>query len=351
MKASILNLAPLREQGNYKKAMEDMFDLAEEADRLGYERFWIAEHHNTKNFASSATVILMDETLRRTQHIRVGSGGIMLPNHSPYIVAEQFGTLATLYPDRVDLGLGRAPGTDMKTAKAIRRTNEAVRAFPKEVQEIEGYFEDSNEVQAFPAAGIDVPIVILGSSTDSAHLAAKLGLPYAFASHFAPGMLLEAVKIYRDEFKPSKHLNKPYVIVGINAFVADTYEEAESLRTTQLQSSIDIVTGNPRPLQPPVKNEAAVWDNYAQSRIDAVKIPHFGPVKFDKEKIIGRVKEAAKNMSALSLVGTKEMIMDQIGQLQDQLEFEELMVTGFIYDNEAMKKSYRLFKEAVDQIK
>lgn len=350
MKASILNLAPLRESNNYKKAMDDMFDLAQEADKLGYERFWIAEHHNTKNFASSATVILMDETLRRTKHIRVGSGGIMLPNHSPYIVAEQFGTLATLYPDRVDLGLGRAPGTDMKTVRAIGRTNKAVMDFPKEVEEIQGYFKDTNEVHAFPGANVDVPVIILGSSTDSAHLAAKLGLPYAFASHFAPGMLLEAVKIYREEFQPSDVLTKPYVIVGINAFVADSYEEAESLRTTQLQAAIDIITGNSQPLQPPVKNEAEVWDNYAQSKIDAVKVPHFGPVKFDKEKIIGHVKAAAQNMSSLSLVGTKEMIKDQIGQLQDQLKFEELMATGFIYDNDAMKKSYRLLKEAIDEI-
>lgn len=350
MKASILNLAPLREADNYKKAMDDMFDLAEEADKLGYERFWIAEHHNTKNFASSATVILMDETLRRTKHIRVGSGGIMLPNHSPYIVAEQFGTLATLYPDRVDLGLGRAPGTDMKTAKAIRRTTEKVMAFPKNVQEIQGYFADTNEVQALPAAGVDVPIIILGSSTDSAHFAAKIGLPYAFASHFAPGMLLEAAKIYREEFQPSKALSKPYFIVGINAFVADSYEEAESLKTTQVQAALNIVTSNPMPLQPPVKNEDEVWKRYAKQRLDANKVPHFGPIKFKKDELLGHVKQAAQSMSALSLIGTKAMIKDQIRQLQEQLDFEELMVTGFIYDHEAEKKSYKLFKEAIDEM-
>lgn len=163
-------------------------------------------------------------------------------------------------------------------------------------------------------------------------------------------MLLDAVKIHRKEFKPSKSLRKPYVIVGINAFVADTFEEAESLRTTRLQAAINIVTGKSGALQPPVKNEAEVWKNYTQSKIDAVKAPHFGPVKFDPNQIIGHVKAAAKGMSALSLIGDKEMITDQIGQLQDQLEFEELMATGFIYDNDAMKRSYKLLKEAVDEI-
>ena len=351
MQASILNLAPLREDNNYRKAINDMLDLAEYADKLKYKRFWIAEHHNTKNFASSATVILMDEALKRTNNIRIGSGGIMLPNHSPYIVAEQFGTLAILYPDRVDLGLGRAPGTDMATAKAIRRSNEAVIKFPKEIEEIQGYFEDTNDVQAFPAAGINIPIIILGSSTDSAHLAAKLGLPYAFASHFAPSQIIDALEIYQKEFKPSKTLQKPYTIVGVNAFVADTNNEAKKLMTTQLQASLDIVTNKRRALQPPMKNSDEVWDKYLDSRLEANAIPHFGPVKFKRDQLIGNVKGIVESMNALSLVGDKETVKQQLERLQSQIKFDELMVTGFIYDTEAMRYSYKLLKEIVDNIK
>lgn len=347
MKVSILNLAPLRKDNKYREAIENMIDLAKKAEELGYERYWIAEHHNSKSFASSATQILIDQTLAATKKIRVGSGGVMLPNHSPYIVAEQYGTLATLYPDRVDLGLGRAPGTDMETAQALRRT-ERTADFPNEVEELAGYFEDINEVHAYPAAGVKVPIYILGSSTDSAHLAAKLGLPYAFASHFAPGMLIEAVKIYRNEFKPSKALDKPYVIVGANAYLADSNEEAKRLSTTQTQAFADLVSNNLRPLQPPVDNDEAVWDKVREA--DTANVPNFGPVKFNAEDLIRRKKQVADNMARVTFIGDKETVKKQINYLQEQVQFEELMINSYIYDIKAQYHSFELLKEVIETL-
>ena len=347
MKYSILNLAPLRKEGEYKQAIELMIELAQKAEDWGYERYWIAEHHNAKSMGSSATSLLIDETLSKTKKIRVGSGGIMLPNHSPYIVAEQFGTLATLYPNRVDLGLGRAPGTDMKTAAALRRKN-LDSDFEKDIKELEGYFKDTNEVHAYPAAGANVPLYILGSSTDSAHLAAKLGLPYAFASHFAPGMLVDAVEIYREEFQPSEYLKKPYVIVGINAYVADSNEEAHSLATTQTQALLNIVTSNGSPLQKPLSSDEEVWKKYGDQKLARVK-PHFGPINFDPEELIGQEKEIVQRMGALTPIGTKDEVKQQINNLKQQIKFEELMVNTYIYDKDKFFKSYQLFSEAVKE--
>ena len=233
MKLSILNLAPVREGQTYLQAVESMVNLAKHAENIGIERYWIAEHHNMKNLVSSATALLIQHTLANTKTLRVGSGGVMLPNHSPYVVAEQYGTLETLYPNRVELGLGRAPGTDMQTAAALRRGRNSL-DFPAEIAELRGYFKDCNPVSAYPSAGLNIPFYILGSSTESAYLAAELGLPYAFASHFAPRMMEMAVEIYRKNFKPSTYLAEPYVILGVNAIIAKTDKEARQLATTQI---------------------------------------------------------------------------------------------------------------------
>lgn len=350
MKVSILDLAPLREDGNYKKAINDMLDMAEDADKMGYARFWVAEHHNSGNFASSATVLLMDEALKRTKNIKIGSGGIMLPNHSPYIVAEQLGTLETLYPGRVELGLGRAPGTDQETSKAIRRTTDTVKAFPDEVKEILGYFDGSSEVDALPAKGLNVPVIILGSSVHSAHLAAELGLPYSFASHFAPANLEKAIREYRENFKPSKYLQKPYVIIGVNVFAADSEKEAKKLRTTQIQAFLDIVTNKHRPLQPPVDDEQEIWDKYINENIHLLKSPHFGPVKIDPKMVLANVKTVVDHMDEVTLVGTKEEIQEQVKQLQAKVDFDEMVAVSFIYDTKAMHKSFRIFKDAIENI-
>ncbi|QNQ81134.1 LLM class flavin-dependent oxidoreductase [Lactobacillus sp. PV034] len=347
MKVSILNLVPLRQGDTQRDAIENMIALAQKAEDLDYERYWIAEHHNSKSILSSATQILIDQTLMATKKIRVGSGGVMLPNHSPYIVAEQYGTLATLYPNRVDLGLGRAPGTDMRTAQALRRT-ETTAHFPEEVQELAGYFDDTNSVHAYPAAGVKVPIYILGSSTDSAHLAARLGLPYAFASHFAPDMLIDAVKIYRDEFKPSKELENPYVIVGANAYLADTNEEAERLSTTQTQALAGLVSNNFLPLQPPVDNDDQVWDKIRE--VDNKDVPNFGPVRFNADAIIHKKRQIAENMAKVTFIGDKASVKEQIEYLQKYVQFDELMVNSYIYDIKAQYYSYKLLKEVVDAI-
>ncbi|BGE82255.1 hypothetical protein SPETJ133_12100 [Staphylococcus petrasii] len=239
MKFSALNLVPIKEGQSDKDAINDMVALAQKLDELDYERYWIAEHHNAPNLVSSATALLIQHTLEHTQNIKVGSGGIMLPNHAPLIVAEQFGTMETLFPNRVNLGLGRAPGTDMMTASALRRDqHNGVYAFPEEVEQLQTYFGPGNKqayVRAYPAVGKNVPLYILGSSTDSAHLAARKGLPYVFAGHFALQQMKEAIQIYKELFEPSEVLQEPYMIVCLNAIVAETDEEAEYLASTLAQ--------------------------------------------------------------------------------------------------------------------
>lgn len=343
MKLSILNLVPVREGQNYQLAMQAMIKLAQHAEQLGVERYWIAEHHNMKHLASSATSLLIQHTLANTKTLKVGSGGVMLPNHSPYIVAEQYGTLATLYPNRVELGLGRAPGTDMRTARALRRTMDN-HDFPTDIAELRGYFANTNPVSAYPAAGLDVPFYILGSSTESAYLAAELGLPYAFASHFAPRMLEEAVAIYRRYFKPSEHLAKPYVIIGVNAIVADSDEEAESLATSQTQFFLNVVTDTQQSLQPPVANDDEVWKNHKKAQFP----PHFGPVDFDEMPLYNQERAVVEQMTACSVIGSPESVAEQLKSLREQVEFDEIMAVTYIFDEEKQAKSYRLLKEIVD---
>ncbi|AND40288.1 MULTISPECIES: LLM class flavin-dependent oxidoreductase [Cytobacillus] len=323
---SVLNLAPIREGKDSRQAIEDLADLAQATEEMGYKRYWIAEHHNTPTLVSSATAILIKHVLEHTKTIRVGSGGIMLPNHAPLVVAEQFGTMATIYPDRVDLGLGRAPGTDMMTANALRRSkNDSVYTFPDDVKQLLAYFgplEEQSYVKAHPGVETNIPIYILGSSTDSAYLAAELGLPYVFASHFAPRWMEDAIRIYRANFKPSKYLEKPYMMVCLNVIAAETDEEAEFLSTTMKQFFLNVVRGTSMKLSPPVKDLDSIWN----------------PME----------KEAAEGMSSVTFMGSKETVRGQLEQFQDMYNVDEIMAVSYIYDEEKQKRSYEIFKEITD---
>lgn len=325
---SALSLAPVRQGQNHFQAIESMVKLAQEVEKIGYRRFWIAEHHNMPSLASSATQLLILRTLENTRSIRVGSGGVMLPNHSPLLVAEQYGTLAVLYPDRVDLGLGRAPGTDQMTAAALRRQQPHVsHEFPNDIQELQRYFgapEQQGYVRAFPGEGLGVPLYILGSSTESAYLAAELGLPYAFAAHFAPRMLEAALEIYRREFKPSEVLDRPYVIVALNAALADTDEEARHLFTTTEQFALNVVRGTRFPVLPPVGSMDGLWTP-------------------DEEAYV-------RQFTSCSVVGSPESAAAQMAALQTRLRADEWMVTGYIFDEAAQYRSYRMLKEVIDAV-
>ncbi|MCA8896952.1 MAG: LLM class flavin-dependent oxidoreductase, partial [Amphiplicatus sp.] len=251
---SVLDLCPIIEGGDAASSFANSLDLARHAEGLGYRRFWLAEHHNLRGVASAATSVLIGHIAAGTSHIRVGAGGIMLPNHSPLVIAEQFGTLASLFPGRIDLGLGRAPGGDQATARALRRNLETGAAsFPHDVVELQGYFQPAvpgQVIRAVPGAGLNVPLWILGSSLYGAQLAAHLGLPYAFASHFAPTEMENAIAFYRGRFQPSEHLTEPYVMLGVNMFAADTDEEARFHFTSLQQAFVNLRTGNPGELPP-----------------------------------------------------------------------------------------------------
>jgi luciferase family oxidoreductase group 1 len=302
-----------------------MVSLAQATEELGYSRYWIAEHHNTPTLVSSATSILIKHTLEHTKSIRVGSGGVMLPNHSPLVVAEQFGTMATIYPGRLDLGLGRAPGTDMMTASALRRSkNDSVFTFPEDVQALLTYFgplENQGYVKAYPGVATNIPIYILGSSTDSAYLAAKLGLPYVFASHFAPRYMEEAISIYRDRFQPSNYLDKPYMMVCLNVIAAESDEEAKFESTTMQQFFLNVVRGTQTPLSPPVQTMDGLWS------------PH--------------EEQMATSMSSVTLMGGKQSIKEQLTAFQEKYNVDELMAVSYIYDPDKQKRSYEILKEVV----
>lgn len=323
---SVLNLAPIRQGQGAKEAVDAMVDLAQATEKMGYTRYWVAEHHNTATLVSSATSMLIKHTLEHTEHIRVGSGGIMLPNHAPLVVAEQFGTMATIYPNRLDLGLGRAPGTDMMTASALRRSkNDSVYTFPEDVQSLLTYFgpeEVQGRIKAYPGVGTNVPIYILGSSTDSAALAAKLGLPYVFASHFAPKYMDEAISIYRKQFQPSEYLDNPHMTVCLNVIAAESDEEAEFELTTMQQFFLNVVRGSQKPLSPPVENMDQLWSQ-----------PE---------------KEMSKSMSSGTLLGSKDSIREQLERFQGKYNVDEIMAVSYIYDPDKQKHSYQLFKEIVD---
>ncbi|WP_055444851.1 LLM class flavin-dependent oxidoreductase [Lacinutrix himadriensis] len=325
---SILDLALVSKGHTLKETYANVLELAQHAETFGYTRYWLAEHHNSSNIASSATSILIGYVAQGTNTIRVGSGGVMLPNHSPLIIAEQFGTLGSIYPNRIDLGLGRAPGTDRETAEAIRSDfMQAAHSFPNELEKIQTYFSAENatsKVRATVAEGVDVPIYILGSSTDSAHLAAKKGLPYAFASHFATAQLWDALKIYRDEFQPSEVLQKPYVIVGVNIIIAETDEEAQNLSTSLIKMIVGIFTGKRDYVQPPT----AMTDDLKQ----VMQNPQI------------------HQMLKYSFIGSKATVKAQVKEFMEQTEADEFIAVTNIYDIKDRIRSYALFAEIMKEL-
>lgn len=324
---SVLDLSPIVEGGDARRGLDETLALAQAADRLGYERFWLAEHHNMPGIASAATAIVIGHVAAGTERIRVGSGGVMLPNHAPLVVAEQFGTLETLFPGRIDLGLGRAPGTDGATARALRRYFDAADQFPRDVVELIQWFEPAAEnqpVRAVPGAGLRVPIWLLGSSLFSAQLAGQLGLPYAFASHFAPELLLEALALYRREFVPSDRLAKPHTMAAINVFAADTDAEGVRLSTSMQQSFARLSSGKPGTLPPPVDD------------ITTILTP---------QQIAG-----AKGRLLYSAIGGPETVKRQLTDFIALTGVDELMVTGMMFDNTARIRSLEIVAEARDQM-
>ncbi|WP_194852508.1 LLM class flavin-dependent oxidoreductase [Nonlabens antarcticus] len=325
---SILDLALVSQGQTLKQTYDGALELAQNAEALGYTRYWLAEHHNAPNIGSSATSILIGYLAQGTKTLRIGSGGIMLPNHSPLIVAEQFGTLASLYPNRIDLGLGRAPGTDRETAQAIRSDfMQAAQSFPNELDKIETYFSKENassRVRATVAEGVDVPIYILGSSTDSAHLAAKKGLPYAFASHFATTHLWDAITIYRNEFQPSDVLDKPYVMAGVNIIIADTDEEAENISTSLIRMIVGIFTGKRDYVQPPI------------------------PMNDELKEILQHPQ--IHQMLKYSFIGSKASVKAQVKEFMEQTNADELIAVTNIYDVKDRVKSYKLFAEIMKEL-
>ena len=326
---SILDLAVVSKGKSFRQTFDDSLAIAQLADNSGYKRYWLAEHHNSDAIGSSATSILIGKIAEGTTRIRVGSGGIMLPNHSPLIVAEQFGTLGTLYPNRIDLGLGRAPGTDQATASAIRSDfYEAAMAFPAEVEKVQNYFSTDNEhqpVRANVAEGVDVPLYILGSSTTSANLAAKKGLPYAFASHFASAQLMEALEIYKSQFQSSDALNQPYTIAGLSVIIADTDEEAEFLSTTYYSRVIGILTGNRSPLEAPFE----VTNEFRAT------IQHF----------------AVQQMTKYAFIGSKATVKKKVKEFIENTGVDELMVATHVFDVKDRIKSVSLFAEMMEELK
>ncbi len=328
---SILELAVITEDSNAKETMQKTKELAQLADGLGYKRFWLAEHHNMAHVASTATVVLIGYIASQTENIRVGSGGIMLPNHSPLIVAEQFGTLSILYNERIDLGLGRAPGTDSLTAQAIRPDffQESQR-FPQNVKALQDYFSTENatsKVRAFPAEGTNVPIWILGSSMDSASLAAAYGLPYAFAGHFAPKLMLQAFEYYRDNFKPSVYLDRPKTMACVNLIAADTDEEAEVLSTSLYQMFQNLILNTRKPLQPPVASLSDFMNGMNEE-----------------------VRYHVNQMTGCSFIGSKETLVKELKEFINYSRVDELMICSPIYNHNDKMKSIKLGKEVVDAL-
>ena len=321
---SVLYLSPVVEGGDARRALMETAELARTAERTGFTRFWLAEHHNMPGIASAATAVALAYVAGQTETIRVGSGGVMLPNHAPLVVAEQFGTLEALYPGRIDLGLGRAPGTDGATARALRRYFEAADQFPRDVLELQDFLAPAvpNQlVAAYPGQGSGVPIWLLGSSLFSAELAAQLGLPFAFASHFAPELLLQALQTYRAGFRPSAQLDAPHVVAAINVFAAGTDAEAERLSTSMQQSFAAVVSGKPGKLKPPVDDVTRVLD---PAQIAAVR---------------SRLKYAA--------VGGRETVRAKIQEFIALTGVDEVMVTGMIHDLEPRLRSLEITAEAV----
>ena len=326
-KFSLLDLSPIPEAGSAKDALANTVALAQAAEKAGFHRYWLAEHHNMPGIASAATSVVIGHVAGATKTMRIGAGGIMLPNHAPLIIAEQFGTLATLYPDRIDLGLGRAPGTDMMTARALRRHMAPEDSFPQDVIELLGFLGDADthqQVRAIPGMGTNVPVWLLGSSLYGAQLAAHLGLPYAFASHFAPALLEEAITIYRHNFQPSSFLQKPYLIVAAGVCAAETDEEAAFLRSSQLLAFARLRTGAPGKLPEPVRDLET----------------HIPPA------VLRQVKQAL----SCSASGSENTLRQQLSGLIETYQPDELMITGMIHDPAARIKSFEIAARVLTEL-
>jgi len=320
---SVLDLAPIVAGATAADAFRNTLDLARHAERLGYRRYWLAEHHNMPGVASAATAVVVGFVAGGTSTIRVGAGGIMLPNHSPLVIAEQFGTLESLYPGRIDLGLGRAPGTDANTARALRRRSGLdADGFPDDVMELQAYFRDvvpGQMIRAVPGAGLKVPIWLLGSSLFSAQLAAALGLPFAFASHFAPDLLMQALDIYRAQFKPSESLAHPYTMAGVAVVAAETDAEARRLFTSLEQQFVNLRRGRPGPVQPPVDSMDGLWT----------------PAE----------KAGVEHSLAYAIIGSPKTVGGSLERFAAQTHADEVMVTAQIYDHAARVRSYEIVAE------
>ena len=317
---SVLDLSPVRVGGTAADAFRNTLDLARHTERLGFKRFWVAEHHSLPGIASAATAVVIGHVAGGTSRIRVGSGGVMLPNHAPLVIAEQFGTLESLVPGRIDLGLGRAPGGDQRTARALRRhLGSTGDTFPQDLEELRGYFRPGgpgNGVHAVPGEGLPVPVWLLGSSDFSARLAAEHGLPFAFASHFAPDSLHEALALYRRDFEPSEQLAEPYAVVGVNVFAADTDEEGARLFTSAQQQFLNLIRGTPGLLPPPVETMDGLW--YPHERAQVAR------------------------MTRCSAVGSPEKVRPWLERFVEETQADELIVAGQIYDHAARLRSFEL---------
>ncbi|MFA6944617.1 MAG: LLM class flavin-dependent oxidoreductase [Pedobacter sp.] len=320
---SILDLVPVLSGKTPADSFKNSLDLAQHGERFGYTRYWIAEHHNMAGIASSATSILISHIAAGTNFIRVGSGGIMLPNHAPLVIAEQFGTLESLFPGRIDLGLGRAPGTDQLTAMALRRNLEgAGEDFAKNLMELRGYLSSApseSAVRAIPGEGLDIPVWLLGSSTYSAQLAGILGLPFAFASHFAPALLFTALQVYRESFRPSESLKQPYAMACVNAVAADSDEEAEYLATSLFTTFLNVIKGKRSTLQPPVASMNAVWN---ESERDAVM-----------------------QMLNYTFIGSGSKVKSKLSEFVFDTGVNEIMITSHIFDHGSRVRSYEIISE------
>ena len=319
---SVLDLSPIVEGGDASLAFRNTLDLARHAEGLGFRRYWLAEHHNMPGIASAATAVVIGHVAAGTRTIRVGSGGIMLPNHAPLTIAEQFGTLAALHPGRIDLGLGRAPGTDQRTMLALRRDPASGDSFPRDVIELQSYFrpvQPGQAIQAVPGGGLDVPIWLLGSSLFSAQLAAMLGLPFAFASHFAPDAMMDAIRIYRSRFEPSSALARPYVMLGVGVFAAETDEEAAFIGTSARQQLLELRQGTPGKLKPP--SRAMV------------------------ETPVPQAAQVARALSA-SITGSPETVRRRLAEFIARTGADELLIAGQIFDHAARLQSYAIVAEA-----
>lgn len=325
---SVLDLALINEGSHAGQSFKNSVDLAQHVEKWGFNRYWLAEHHNMPGVASSATSVLIGHIAGVTKEMRVGSGGIMLPNHAPLVIAEQFGTLEAMYPGRIDLGLGRAPGSDQATAYALRRTLQSTgEDFPQQLAELRSYFEpnSSARVRAFPGEGQEIPIWLLGSSGFSAQLAAQEGLPFSFASHFAPAYLMQALQLYHQNFRPSKNLETPYVMLGVNVIAAETDELAHFLATSQQQQFLSLSRGMPTQFKPPIEDIDAVWSRHEKASV-------------------------AKTLDSNStIIGSPQTIKHKLARFLEQTKANELIISSAIFDHDARLRSYEIVAEMMHE--